>query len=253
MTALSIDHISKSFGGVDAVADISMQVPAGRITGLIGPNGAGKTTLINLITGILTVSKGNIRFGEQDITQAPAHMVARAGITRTFQNIRLLTEASVIDNVMIGFYRRERSSTLASLLGLPAARKETVSLRARALALLELFGMAHLAEHEAGGLAYGHQRRVEMMRALASEPALILLDEPVAGVNPTRIREIEAAIRVLRDAGETFLVVEHNMEFIMNLCDHVVVFDQGVILTQGSPREVHADARVLEAYLGVRT
>ena len=132
MTALSIDHVSKSFGGVDAVADISMQVPAGRITGLIGPNGAGKTTLINLITGILTVSKGHIRFGEQDITQAPAHMVARAGITRTFQNIRLLTEASVIDNVMIGFYRRERSSTLASLLGLPAARKETISLRARA-------------------------------------------------------------------------------------------------------------------------
>ena len=250
MTALSIDHVSKSFGGVDAVADISMQVPAGRITGLIGPNGAGKTTLINLITGILTVSKGHIRFGEQDITQAPAHMVARAGITRTFQNIRLLTEASVIDNVMIGFYRRERSSTLASLLGLQAARKETVSLRARALTLLELFGMAHLAEHEAGGLAYGHQRRVEMMRALASEPALILLDEPVAGMNDVEAAELGEIFTRLAREGMGVLLIEHNVRFVTQLCHHIYVLDSGRMIASGTPTEVVNNPAVITAYLG---
>lgn len=250
MTALTIDRVSKSFGGVQAASDISMLVPAGKITGLIGPNGAGKTTLINLITGILKVSGGHIRFGGQDITQAPAHMVARAGITRTFQNIRLLTEASVLDNVMIGFYRRETSTALASLLGLPAARRETASLRARALALLERFGMAHLAEHEAGGLAYGHQRRVEMMRALASDPALILLDEPVAGMNDVEAAELGEIFTRLAQEGMGVLLIEHNVRFVTHLCHHIYVLDSGRMIASGTPTEVINNPAVITAYLG---
>ena len=250
MTTLVIDHVSKNFGGVCAVSDIRMQVPAGRITGLIGPNGAGKTTLINLITGILTVSGGSIRFGEQDITQAPAHMVARAGITRTFQNIRLLAEASVIDNVMIGFYRRETTSTFASLLGLPGARAETGKLRARALTLLERFGMAHLAEHEAGGLAYGHQRRVEMMRALASDPALILLDEPVAGMNDVEAGELGQIFAGLARDGMGVLLIEHNVRFVTSLCHRIHVLDSGRMIASGTPAEVVSNPAVIAAYLG---
>jgi len=250
MTTLGIDHVSKSFGGVHAVADISMQVPAGKITGLIGPNGAGKTTLINLITGMLAVSGGHIRFGDRDITQAPAHMVARAGIARTFQNIRLLAEASVIDNVMIGFYRRETTSTLASLLGLPAARGETRTLRTRALALLERFGMAHLAEHEAGGLAYGHQRRVEMMRALASQPALILLDEPVAGMNDVEAGELGEIFSGLARAGMGVLLIEHNVRFVTQLCHQIYVLDSGRMIASGTPTEVVNNPAVITAYLG---
>jgi branched-chain amino acid transport system ATP-binding protein len=250
MSTLTIDQVSKRFGGVHAVSDISMEVPAGKITGLIGPNGAGKTTLINLITGILAVSAGHIRFGAQDITQAPAHMVARAGITRTFQNIRLLTEASVIDNVMIGFYRRETGSTLASLLGLPAARRETRSLRERAMRLLERFGMAHLAEHEAGGLAYGHQRRVEMMRALASDPALILLDEPVAGMNDVEAGELGEIFAGLAREGMGVLLIEHNVRFVTRLCHQVYVLDSGRMIASGTPQEVVSNPAVITAYLG---
>ena len=250
MTALSIEHVSKNFGGVQAASDISMLVPAGKITGLIGPNGAGKTTLINLITGILRVSGGHIRFGEQDITQAPAHMVARAGITRTFQNIRLLTEASVLDNVMIGFYRRETSTTWASLLGLPTARSETAGLRARALALMDRFGMAHLAEHEAGGLAYGHQRRVEIMRALASNPALILLDEPVAGMNDVEAAELGEIFTRLAREGMGVLLIEHNVRFVTQLCQHIYVLDSGRLIASGTPEEVVNNPAVITAYLG---
>jgi branched-chain amino acid transport system ATP-binding protein len=250
MSTLAIDRLSKNFGGVTAVSDVSMQVPAGKITGLIGPNGAGKTTLINLITGILAVSGGSIRFGGRDITQAPAHMVARAGITRTFQNIRLLAEASVIDNVMIGYYRRETTSTVASLLGLRGARGETARLRARALALLGQFGMAHLAEHEAGGLAYGHQRRVEMMRALASDPALILLDEPVAGMNDVEAGELGAIFAGLARDGMGVLLIEHNVRFVTSLCHHIYVLDTGRMIASGTPNEVVNDPAVIAAYLG---
>jgi branched-chain amino acid transport system ATP-binding protein len=250
LTTLRIDRVSKNFGGVAAVSDISLQVPHGVITGLIGPNGAGKTTLINLITGISTVSGGSIHFGAQDITQAPAHMVARAGITRTFQNIRLLAEASVIDNVMIGFYRRESTPAWASLLGLPSARRETRSLRARAMLLLQRFGMADLAEHEAGGLAYGHQRRVEMMRALASDPALILLDEPVAGMNDVEAGELGDIFADLARQGMGVLLIEHNVRFVTRLCERIHVLDSGRMIASGTPSEVVNDPEVISAYLG---
>ena len=250
MTTLMIDGASKHFGGVAAVSDIHMEVAPGKITGLIGPNGAGKTTLINLITGILSVSGGSIRFGTRDLTREPAHIVARCGITRTFQNIRLLTEASVIDNVMIGFYRGEKTSSLSSLLGLPTARAETRQLRQRAVTLLEKFGMAHLGEHEAGGLAYGHQRRVEMMRALASDPALILLDEPVAGMNDVEAAELGEIFLGLARGGMGVLLIEHNVRFVTRLCDHVYVLDSGKMIASGTPAQVISDPAVITAYLG---
>ena len=250
MSVLTIQNLSKHFGGVAAVSGVNMEVPPGKVTGLIGPNGAGKTTLINLITGVLTVSEGSIRFGDQDITKVSAHKVARAGITRTFQNIRLLTEASVIDNVMIGFYRGEKSSGIASLLGLPSARRETAALRQRAHALLERFGMSKYADHEAGGLAYGHQRRVEMMRALASNPSLILLDEPVAGMNDVEAGELGEIFRGLARDGMGVLLIEHNMRFVTNLCDYIYVLDSGRQIASGTPDQVINDPAVITAYLG---
>jgi branched-chain amino acid transport system ATP-binding protein len=250
VSALVIKNLSKHFGGVAAVSEVSMEAPPGRVTGLIGPNGAGKTTLINLITGVLTVSDGSIHFGDQDITKVPAHMVARSGIARTFQNIRLLAEASVIDNVMIGFYRNEKTSTLASLLGLPSARRETESLRSRAHELLERFGMSQYANHEAGSLAYGHQRRVEMMRALASEPRLILLDEPVAGMNDVEAGELGEIFRGLAKDGMSVLLIEHNIRFVTNLCEYIYVLDSGRMIASGTPEEVVNDPAVITAYLG---
>jgi branched-chain amino acid transport system ATP-binding protein len=250
MSALAIKSVSKHFGGVAAVADVNMEVPPGRVTGLIGPNGAGKTTLINLITGVLTVSEGTITFGQQDITEVPAFKVARAGISRTFQNIRLLTEASVVENVMIGFYRNEKTTTLGSLLGLPSARRETAELRERAYKLLQRFDMTRYAEHEAGGLAYGHQRRVEMMRALASDPLLILLDEPVAGMNDVEAGELGEIFRGLAKDGMGVLLIEHNVRFVTHLCDYVYVLDSGRMIASGSPEEVVNDPAVITAYLG---
>ena len=250
MSALVIKNLSKHFGGVAAVSEVSMEAPPGRVTGLIGPNGAGKTTLINLITGVLTVSDGSIHFGDQDITKVSAHKVARSGIARTFQNIRLLAEASVIDNVMIGFYRNEKTSTLASLLGLPSARRETESLRSRANELLERFGMSQYANHEAGSLAYGHQRRVEMMRALASEPRLILLDEPVAGMNDVEAGELGEIFRGLAKDGMSVLLIEHNIRFVTNLCEYIYVLDSGRMIASGTPEAVVNDPAVITAYLG---
>lgn len=250
MKSLVIENLSKHFGGVAAVSGVSMEVPAGRVTGLIGPNGAGKTTLINLITGVLTVSEGTIRFGDKDITQESAHKVARSGITRTFQNIRLLAEASVVDNVMIGFYRNEKASTIASLMGLPAARRETAELRERTRELLQRFGMEKYAEHEAGSLAYGHQRRVEMMRALASDPSLILLDEPVAGMNDVEANELGEIFRGLARDGMGVLLIEHNIRFVTNLCDYVYVLDSGRMIASGTPDQVVNDPAVITAYLG---
>ncbi|MBM3346064.1 MAG: ABC transporter ATP-binding protein [Betaproteobacteria bacterium] len=250
MSALVIENLSKHFGGVAAVSGVSMEAPPGRVTGLIGPNGAGKTTLINLITGVLTVSDGRIHFGGQDITQVSAHLVARSGVARTFQNIRLLAEASVIDNVMIGFYRNEKTSTLASLLGLPSARRETAALRSRANALLERFGMSQYANHEAGGLAYGHQRRVEMMRALASEPRLILLDEPVAGMNDVEAGELGEIFRGLARSGMSVLLIEHNIRFVTNICEYIYVLDSGRMIASGTPEQIVNDPAVITAYLG---
>jgi len=250
VTALNLQGVSKRFGGVVAADQVNLHVPSGKVTGIIGPNGAGKTTLVNLITGMAALSGGTIRLDDLDLSHSPADEVGRAGVARTFQNIRLQAEASVIDNVMIGFQRLETSSVLAGLLGLPSSRRETASVRQRASELLKRFGMERFAEHPAGSLAYGHQRRVEMMRAFASEPKVLLLDEPVAGMNDVEAEELGALFRGRADAGVAVLVIEHNMRFISRISDYLYVLDRGKIIAEGEPRDVLAMPSVIEAYLG---
>ena len=248
--ALTITNLSKRFGGVVASENVNITVPRGKITGLIGPNGAGKTTIVNMITGMLAVSGGTIRVDDTDITHAPADRICRAGLARTFQNIRILPENSVIDNILIGFHRHETCSTFAALLGLPASRRETAAMRARAEALLDRFGMRDLSDHLAGGLSYGHQRRVEMMRALASEPDYILLDEPIAGMNDVESDSLADLFRDLALGGIGILLIEHNLRFVTRLCETIYVLDGGRLIAQGAPRTVLSDPAVLTAYVG---
>ncbi|MER2534108.1 MAG: ABC transporter ATP-binding protein [Rhizobiaceae bacterium] len=248
--SLTLRNVSKRFGGVAAVSDVSMAVPQGRITGLIGPNGAGKTTVVNLITGTLGLSAGTIALGDVDIGSEPPHLVARRGISRTFQNIRLLPEASAVDNIMIGFHRHERSSLAGQILGLPSSYRETRELRERARALMSRFGMEAFADVSAGGLAYGHQRKLEMMRAVASEPTVLILDEPVAGMNDVEAFEMGRIFRELVAGSMALLLIEHNVRFVTDLCDEVYVLDSGKLIASGAPQDVMRNPVVQTAYLG---
>ncbi|MBS3652036.1 ABC transporter ATP-binding protein [Pseudaminobacter sp. 19-2017] len=250
MKALTLDNIARSFGGLPAVDGLSLQAPAGRITGLIGPNGAGKTTVVNLITGLLKVGNGRILVGDDDMTEADAPTLARAGVARTFQNIRLIGDATVLDNVVAGFHRHEKAGTLANMLGLPAAHHERREFERKAYALLDRFGMTALARHPAGSLSYGHQRRIEMMRALAMEPSVLLLDEPVAGMNDAEAYSLADIFRDVARQGVAILLIEHNMRFVMSLCEHIYVLAFGRLIAEGTPDEVASNPRVIEAYLG---
>ena len=247
---LVLDGVTRAFGGVVAVDDLSLTVEPGRITGLIGPNGAGKSTVVNLITGLLRLTAGRIRLDGRDITEAEAPEVARAGIARTFQTVRLLKEASVLDNVAAGFHRHERAGLVAGLLGLPSALREGRELRRRAAAILERFGMAGFADLPAGSLSYGHQRRVEMMRALAMEPRLLLLDEPVAGMNDVEADALGRIFAELARDGLGVLLIEHNMRFVLSLCAEIHVIDSGRLIASGTPAAVRRDPAVIAAYLG---
>lgn len=250
MLSLRIENVAKHFGGLKAVDGLTMNVPAGEITGLIGPNGAGKSTVVNMIAGALGLTHGTIRLGDEDIGTLPMNKVARRGVSRTFQNIRLLAEASVIDNIMIGFHRLETASLLDGLLGLPRATRETRMLRERAWDLLERFGMTEFANLEAGNLAYGHQRRVEIMRAVASEPVILLLDEPVAGMNDVESEELAVIFRQLAESGIGLMLIEHNVGFVSRLCKHVYVLDAGRLIAEGDPQTVTRDPKVIAAYIG---
>jgi branched-chain amino acid transport system ATP-binding protein len=250
MAALVLNNVSKRFGGLLAVSDVNLEVPPGRITGLIGPNGAGKTTVVNMITGLLKLTTGNIRLGDRDITTAEAHEVAFAGVSRTFQNIRLLPEATVLENVVIGFHVHVKSSLFAQLLGLPSSLRESPKLFERGWQLLERFGMTRFADHPAGSLAYGHQRRVEMMRAVATEPQILLLDEPVAGMNDVEAAELGTVFNELATSGIGLLLIEHNIRFVNQLCQKVYVLDSGAMIAQGTPQEVMHNPAVIAAYLG---
>ncbi len=250
MTTLALANVRKSFGGVRALDDCTLSIQPAQITGLIGPNGAGKTTVVNLITGMLQVDGGRIDLGGQDITRAPAVARARAGIARTFQNIRLMRDESVIDNVVIGFHRHETTSLTANLLALPSALRERRVLRERAAELLASFNMLPYAGQNAGSLPYGYQRRVEIIRALATSPSVLLLDEPVAGMNDVEAQELGEIFHRIAERGTAILLIEHNMRFVMSTCAEVNVLHTGVIIASGPPSVVHNDPAVITAYLG---
>jgi len=238
------------YGDVTAVHGLNLDIAAGEVYGLIGPNGAGKTTIVNMITGMLPVTSGTISVGGTDITHAPAHEICRNGLARTFQNIRLLGEATVLENVLVGFHRHETSSTLAALLGLPAASEETRTLRERTLTLLDEFGLREFADYPASGLSYGHQRKVEMARAMAAEPDFVLLDEPIAGMNDVESDALAEIFKGLAADGKGVLLIEHNVRFVAKLCSYIYVLDGGKLISEGTPDEVLNDPEVISAYLG---
>ena len=238
------------FGGLPALQDVSFGVPRGRITALIGPNGAGKSTLINCISGVDTAASGQILLETRSIERLPAQGIADLGVARTFQNLKLFARLSVLDNVLTGLTVAAERSFVRSMLRLPALRIQERQLRLKALEALDDFGLAEKANWPAGALSYGEKKRVEMARAFVGDPRLVLLDEPVAGLNADETARIARHIRQKRGAGHTMLLVEHDMELVMDVADQVVVLDSGRCIASGSPEAVRSNPLVLDAYLG---
>ncbi|MGF7162505.1 branched-chain amino acid transport system ATP-binding protein [Rhodoligotrophos appendicifer] len=248
--SLRLDAVSKSFGGLLAVSDLSLEVRPGTVTGLIGPNGAGKTTVVNLISGILAPTVGTISFEDRDITTYSPTDVALTGIVRTFQNVRLLLDATVLENVALGLYRHGTASWLSALLGLPSATREKRAMRDEARELLGSFGLGAYPDALVGSLSYGHQRRVEIARALAARPKLLLLDEPVAGMNDVEAGELGDIFVDLAAKGMAVLLVEHNMRLVTAVCRDVYVLDTGRLIASGTPEAALRSPAVQQAYLG---
>jgi branched-chain amino acid transport system ATP-binding protein len=241
--------VTMRFGGLTAVKDVDMTVNEGEIVGLIGPNGAGKTTFFNCLTGLYKPTEGRVDLLGSTIPPKPRAVVV-AGMARTFQNIRLFANMTALENVMVGRYCRTSSLALTSILRGPKFRREEAATRARAQELLDFVGLGDSAEHLARNMPYGDQRRLEIARALATDPKLILLDEPTAGMNPQETKQASDLIFRIRDSGLAVVVIEHDMRFIFNLCDRVLCLVRGEVLVQGSPGEVQSDPRVIEAYIG---
>jgi len=250
MNALELEHLTKSFGGVRATNDVSFAVPEGSLTALIGPNGAGKTTLFNLVTNLFRRDSGTVRFFGEDLGDRTPSEIAELGLLRTFQTARVFPGMTALENVMAGAHRKLKSSALAQVLWLPAARAEECRLTARAEALLDLVGLAGFRDVAATSLPMGAQKLIEVCRALLAGPRLLLLDEPAAGLNDTETAELARLLRAIRDRGITILIVEHNMSLVMDSAQQVVVLDLGACIATGSPRQILNDPRVIEAYLG---
>jgi ABC-type branched-subunit amino acid transport system ATPase component len=252
MTALlEATGLAKAYRGVHAVADVSFTVAAGTITGLIGPNGSGKSTTIDCISGFQRLDAGRVRLAGADITGLSPQRIARAGLVRTFQTVRVYDEFDLLDNLLVVAAPFHGVGWHDALLRTPRYRRAREAAAARARELLDLVGLTRLVTAPASILSYGQKKLLALAAALMSRPRLVVLDEPVAGVNPTRINEVADILRRARAGGASFLIVEHNVDFITALCDHVIVFDQGRKLTEGPPETVHSDPRVLDAYLGI--
>jgi branched-chain amino acid transport system ATP-binding protein len=252
MTALlEVSDLRKSFAGVRAVDGVSFAVEAGTITGLIGPNGSGKTTTIDCISGFQPIEAGRIVLAGTDITGRPPHRVARAGLMRTFQTVQLYDHLPLIDNLTIAAQQFDAAGFVDEFFRTRGYREAAAAARERACELTALIGLARYLDAEARIFSYGQKKLIALAAALMPRPKIVVLDEPVAGVNPTRIREIETILRRFNEAGETFLIVEHNVEFITNLSHRIIVLDQGRILADGTAAQIHEDPRVLEAYLGI--
>ena len=247
---LRIEDMTKIFGGLTALQGVTFSISAGEITGIIGPNGAGKTTLFNIVTGIYDPTSGKVYYDGKDITGFPPEKLARLGMVRTFQGIELFGQMTVLENVMVGLHTRSQSGIIASALKLPAHLREERHIRERAISWLEFAGIAELAHLKAANLPFGKGRLLEIARAMAIEPRIILLDEPAAGLNSRETSDLALLITRIKDSGITVALVEHDMELVMEICSRIVVLNLGHKLAEGTPRQIQEDEQVITAYLG---